>query len=106
MIIRGLGELRWGQLTGQAGRIGCEAIGFPRVLKETDERQYLHLDGHINPGTRMVRKPGNPTGRRYDVNVDSCRRRHLSLPTPTIPTLPRRRRGVGCPGPGCSPPGS
>src|SRR5215218_6811067 len=67
-----LGPLRWGRLTGQAGRISCEAIGFPRVLREPDgTREPDHLDGHINPGTRLI-------GRRYDVHVDSA--------APAVPT--------------------
>jgi tetratricopeptide (TPR) repeat protein len=60
-----LGPLRWGRLTGQAARIACEAMGFPRVLREADgTREAEQLDGHLNPGTRLV-------GRRYDLHVDS-----------------------------------
>jgi Tetratricopeptide repeat len=69
-----LGPLRWGRLTGQAGRIGCEAMGFPRVLREPDgTRESEQLDGHLNPGSRLV-------GRRYDLHVDSS--------APAVPTDP------------------
>jgi tetratricopeptide (TPR) repeat protein len=69
-----LAPVRWGRLTGQAGRIGCEAMGFPRVLREPDgTRESEQFDGHLNPGTRLV-------GRRYDVHVDSS--------APTVPAEP------------------
>jgi hypothetical protein len=69
-----LGPPRWGRLTGRAARIDCEAMGFPRVLREPDgTREAEQLDGHLNPGTRLV-------GRRYDIHVDSA--------APAVPTDP------------------
>jgi hypothetical protein len=86
----GLRPLRWGRLTGQGGAVSCEAVGFPRVLRQLDGmRESEHLNGHINPGTRLV-------GRRYDVHVDSS--------TPAVSTDPGRPRpGRACREPACSP---
>jgi tetratricopeptide (TPR) repeat protein len=78
-----LRPVRWGRLTGQAGRVACEAVGFPRILRELDgTRESEQLDGHLNPGTRLV-------GRRYDVHIDS------SAPTtPTDPDAPSPWAGM------------
>jgi TPR repeat protein len=57
---------RLGRLTGRAARIPCEAVGFPRVLREPDAtRESEHLDGHINPGNRVI-------SGCYDVHVDGA----------------------------------
>jgi tetratricopeptide (TPR) repeat protein len=61
-----LGPVRWGRLTGRAANIACEAIGFPRVLRDPDGvRVEDQISARINPGT------ARSTGARYDLHVTS-----------------------------------
>ena len=63
---RWLGPVRWGRLTGRAADIACEAIGFPRVLRDPDgARVEDQISARINPGT------ARSTGGRYDLHVTS-----------------------------------
>jgi tetratricopeptide (TPR) repeat protein len=63
---RWLGPVRWGRLTGRAGSVACEAIGFPRVLRDPDgARVEDQISARINPGT------ARSTGARYDLHVTS-----------------------------------
>ncbi|WP_239336706.1 serine protease, partial [Frankia sp. CiP3] len=51
----GCRPVRWGRLTGQAGRVACEALGFPRVVKDltTGDREVEHLTGRVHPGSGL-----------------------------------------------------
>lgn len=70
-----IGFVRWGRLTGRAGGVGCEATGFPRVLRDPNGvRDSDHMTGSINPGSRRV-------AGRYDINVTSA-----------VPSLPVDQR--------------
>lgn len=61
----GVRAVRWGRITGSAPGLPCEAIGFPRVLREANTgRDTDHMTGSINPGNRLG-------GRRYDIHVTS-----------------------------------
>jgi Tetratricopeptide repeat len=63
---RWLGPVRWGRLTGRAGNVACEAIGFPRVLRDPDGvRVEDQISARINPGT------ARGSGVRYDLHVTS-----------------------------------
>ena len=63
---RWLGPIRWGRLTGRAGNVACEAIGFPRVLRDPDgARVEDQISARINPGT------ARSSGVRYDLHVTS-----------------------------------
>jgi hypothetical protein len=63
---RWLGPVRWGRLTGRAGNVSCEAIGFPRVLRDPDgTRVEDQISAQINPGT------ARSVGARYDLHVTS-----------------------------------
>ena len=63
---RWLGPVRWGRLTGRAADIACEAIGFPRVLRDPGgARVEDQISARINPGT------ARSTGGRYDLHVTS-----------------------------------
>ena len=69
------GLVRWGRLTGRAGSVACDAVGFPRVLSDPGRvRDSDHLTGTVNPGSRRV-------AGRYDLAVTSA-----------IPRLPVDRR--------------
>ncbi len=57
-----LPAVRWGRLTGQAGDVSAEAQGFPRSLRDGDERVREHVTGHVNPGV-------DEGARRYDLIV-------------------------------------
>lgn len=58
--------VRWGRLTGRAGNVACEAIGFPRVLRDPDGiRDSDHVTGTVNPGSRRILG-------RYDLAVTSA----------------------------------
>ena len=63
---RWLSPIRWGRLTGRAADVSCEAIGFPRVLRDPDgARIEDQISARINPGT------ARSTGARYDLHVTS-----------------------------------
>lgn len=45
-----VGPVRWGRLTGRSAGVACEAIGFPRVLRDPDgTRESDQISGMINP---------------------------------------------------------
>lgn len=57
-------RLRWGALTGRAGGIAGEAVGFPRVLRGDDgARETNHLAGQVNPLGGLVTD-------RHDINIE------------------------------------
>jgi Trypsin-like peptidase domain len=61
-----VGPVRWGRLTGRSAGVACEAIGFPRVLRDPDgTRESDQISGMINPGTGAVRG-------RHDITVTSA----------------------------------
>ena len=61
-----VGPVRWGRLTGRSAGVACEAIGFPRVLRDPDgTRESDQISGTINPGTGAVRG-------RHDITVTSA----------------------------------
>ncbi|SNQ49491.1 conserved hypothetical protein [Frankia canadensis] len=57
-----LPPVRFSRLTGLAGQVDCEAQGFPRSLKDGEERVRDHATGPVNPGV-------DEQGRRYDVLI-------------------------------------
>jgi TPR repeat protein len=61
----GLRSVRWGKITGSTPGVPCEAIGFPRVLRdENTGRDTDHMQGSINPGSQL-------RGAQYDIHVTS-----------------------------------
>ena len=55
--------VRFGRLTGRAAGVPCEAIGYPRVLREPDGlRVEDHLSGVINPAAGLI-------AGRYDIQI-------------------------------------
>jgi Trypsin-like peptidase domain/Tetratricopeptide repeat len=61
-----LGALRWGRLTGQNPRAVCEALGYPRVLRDPDARRGRE------PLTGRVVSIGDLAAGRYDIHVDGA----------------------------------
>ena len=58
-------SVRLGKITGSAPGVPCEAIGFPRVLRDENAgRDTDHIQGSINPGNGLK-------GARYDIHVTS-----------------------------------
>ncbi|MFY1636561.1 tetratricopeptide repeat protein [Solwaraspora sp. WMMB335] len=56
----------FGMMTGRAGGMPCEAIGYPRVLRDPDGlRIDDHISGFINPGSGAV------VG-RHDIKITSA----------------------------------
>ena len=50
-----INPVRWGRLTGRVGGVRCEAIGFPRILRDPDGvRDSDQVSGEINPGSRRI----------------------------------------------------
>lgn len=61
---RPLRAVRWGRITGAAPDIPCDAIGFPRVLRdEKSQRDTDHMVGSIHPGAQQRTKQYNITVR-------------------------------------------
>ena len=53
--VQEFGLVRWGQLVASEGGIGCEAVGFPRAMKQDGGlRDVEHMRGQINAGTGLL----------------------------------------------------
>ncbi|MFI9102126.1 trypsin-like peptidase domain-containing protein [Streptomyces fildesensis] len=71
-----LRPVRWGRMTCQATRVGCTAVGFPRVLRMPDaRREREQLSGAMNPGTGVK-------SHQYHVMVDNPPAHHMDQDSP------------------------
>lgn len=56
-------DIRFGRLTGRTANILCEAVGYPRALRDPDGRRIDdHISGVINPAAGLVAS-------RHDINL-------------------------------------